>query len=53
MINFIITASKPRRALVCLLVVEGAPGIDPHIFFDDDSAYYIGNHAPENQTFQR
>ena len=52
MINFIITASKPEGPWSNPIIVEGAPGIDPHIFFDDDKVYYIGNHAPENPNFQ-
>ena len=53
MINFIITASNPEGPWSDPIIVEGAPGIDPHIFFDDDGKiYYIGNHAPENPNFQ-
>ncbi len=51
-VNFIITAeniegpwSEPHR-------LEGAPGIDPDIFFDDDGkVWYLGTHAPENPRF--
>ena len=53
MINFIITATDPKGPWSNPIIVEGAPGIDPHIFFDDDGKiYYIGNHAPENPNFQ-
>ena len=32
MINFIITASSPEGPWSNPIIVEGAPGIDPHIF---------------------
>ena len=52
MINFIITASDAKGPWSNPIIIEGAPGIDPHIFFDDDGKiYYIGNHAPENPNF--
>ena len=51
-INFIITAkdiegpwSEPHH-------LEGAPGIDPDIFFDDDGkVWYVGTHAPEKPNY--
>lgn len=51
-VNFIITAdsidgpwSEPR-------VLEGAPGIDPDIFFDSDGkVWYVGTHSPDNPNF--
>lgn len=52
MINFIITAKDPRGPWSEPHVLEGAPGIDPDIFFDDDGkVWYVGTHAPENPNF--
>ena len=46
-VNFIITASDPAGPWSDPHVIEGAPGIDPDIFFDDDGkVYFIGTHAP-------
>ncbi len=36
-VNFIITAEKPEGPWSQPHVLDGAPGIDPDIFFDDDS----------------
>ena len=53
MINFIITATNPEGPWSNPIIVEGAPGIDPDIFFDDDGKiYYTGTHTPENPNFQ-
>ncbi len=52
MINFVITAKDPRGPWSEPHVLEGAPGIDPDIFFDDDGkVWYVGTHAPENPNF--
>ena len=33
-------------------VIDGAPGIDPDLFFDDDgSVWYLGNHAPSDAAY--
>ena len=51
-VNFIITASNPAGPWSDPIVVKGAPGIDPDIFFDDDGKiWYVGNHGPENPRF--
>ena len=35
------------------IIIKGAPGIDPDIFFDDDGKiWYTGTHAPDNPNFQ-
>ena len=53
MINFIITASKAEGPWSNPIIVEGAPGIDPDIFFDDDGKiYFTGTHSPEKPNFQ-
>jgi alpha-N-arabinofuranosidase len=52
MVNFIITASDPRGPWSAPHVVEGAPGIDPSLFFGDDGrAWYVGNHMPPDPEF--
>lgn len=41
--NFIVTADNPRGPWSDLHVIEGADGIDPSLFFDDDGrVYYTG-----------
>ena len=51
-INFIITASNPKGPWSNPIIVEGAPGIGPDIFFDDDGKiYFTGTHSPENTNF--
>ena len=43
MVNFIITANNPMGPWSEPHVIQGAPGIDPDIFFDDDGkVYYVG-----------
>jgi len=52
-VNFIITAENPEGPWSEPHVLEGAPGIDPDIFFDDDgSVWYVGTHNPENPSFE-
>lgn len=52
MVNFIVTASDPRGPWSAPQVLEGAPGIDPSLFFDDDGrAWYVGNHIPPDPEF--
>ena len=51
-INFIITSSTPEGPWSNPIVINGAPGIDPDIFFDDDGrVWYVGNHQPSDPTF--
>lgn len=51
-INFIVTAMDPRGPWSPAHVLEGAPGIDPSLFFDDDGrAWYTGNHQPPDPDF--
>jgi alpha-N-arabinofuranosidase len=50
--NFIVTATKPEGPWSMPHWIEGAPGIDPSLFFDDDGkVYYCGNMTPENAEF--
>ena len=52
-INFIITAKHPEGPWSDPIIIKGAPGIDPDIFFDDDGKiWYTGTHAPDNPNFQ-
>ncbi len=47
MVNFIITAKKASGPWSKPHIIEGAPGIDPDIFFDDNGkVYFTGTHAP-------
>ena len=52
MVNFVITAENPAGPWSEPHVLEGAPGIDPDIFFDEDGrVWYLGTHSPENPGF--
>lgn len=43
--NFIVTATDPKGPWSDPYYLEGAEGIDPSLFFDDDGrCYYIGTH---------
>lgn len=47
LVNFVITASDVRGPWSMPHVFEGADGIDPDIFFDDDgTVWYVGTHPP-------
>ena len=49
MVNFILTAKNPAGPWSEPHVIEGAPGIDPDIFFDDNGkVWFIGTHHPGN-----
>ncbi len=49
MVNFIITATDPAGPWSDPHVIEGAPGIDPDLFFDDDGrVYFVGTHDTGN-----
>jgi alpha-N-arabinofuranosidase len=49
MVNFILTAKNPTGPWSEPHVIEGAPGIDPDIFFDDNGkVWFIGTHHPGN-----
>jgi alpha-N-arabinofuranosidase len=51
-INFVITADDINGPWSEPHVLEGAPGIDPDIFFDDDDrVWYVGTHSPEKPNF--
>ncbi|HSB02429.1 MAG TPA: glycoside hydrolase family 43 protein [Anaerolineales bacterium] len=50
--NFIVTATDPAGPWSEPYWLEGAPGIDPSLFFDEDGrAWYVGNRVPaRNQS---
>ena len=51
-VNFVITADNPAGPWSDPHVLEGAPGIDPDIFFDDDGkVWYVGTHSPKDPNF--
>lgn len=51
-INFIITAQNIKGPWSEPHILEGAPGIDPDIYFDDDgTCWYLGTHAPEKPNY--
>lgn len=50
--NFILTATNPEGPWSNPIIIEGAPGIDPDLFFDDDGrVWYTGNHQPRDPSF--
>jgi alpha-N-arabinofuranosidase len=49
MVNFILTAKNPAGPWSDPHVIEGAPGIDPDIFFDDNGkVWFVGTHDTGN-----
>ena len=49
--NFIITATNPAGPWSEPHVIDGAPGIDPDLFFDEDGkVYFVGTHKPGDMT---
>ncbi|MGA1582682.1 MAG: glycoside hydrolase family 43 protein [Saprospiraceae bacterium] len=52
-VNFVLTAATPSGPWSEPHIIEGAPGIDPDLFFDEDgSVWYVGNQMPENPNFE-
>ena len=52
MINFIITSDNIEGPWSEPHIIEGAPGIDPDIIFDDDgTVWYVGTHSPSKPNF--
>jgi Beta-xylosidase len=50
--NFIVTAKDPKGPWSDPYWLEGADGIDPSLFFDDDGkVYYTGTRTPENPKY--
>lgn len=52
-VNFILKSKSPEGPWSDPIIIEGAPGIDPDLFFDNDGrVWYVGNQMPENPNFQ-
>ncbi|MDJ0910964.1 MAG: glycoside hydrolase family 43 protein [Woeseiaceae bacterium] len=52
LVNFVVTAEDPKGPWSDAIVIEGAPGIDPSLLFDDDGrVWYTGNHVPPDPAF--
>ncbi len=54
-VNFIVTATDPKGPWSDMHIIEGADGIDPSLFFDDDGkVYYTGTTraGDENGSYQ-
>ncbi len=51
LVNFVVTAEDPKGPWSDAIVIEGAPGIDPSLLFDDGRVWYVGNHAPPDPAF--
>ena len=51
MINFIITSKNIEGPWSDPKIIDGAPGIDPDIIFDDNKVWYVGTHSPDNPKF--
>ena len=51
--HFILTATDPAGPWSDAIMIEGADGIDPSIFFDDDDGrlWHMSNHIPEVEKF--
>lgn len=50
--NFVVTAEDPRGPWSDPYWLPNAPGIDPSLFFDEDStAYYCGTRGVENEAY--
>ncbi len=51
-VNFILTATDPAGPWSDPIVIDGAPGIDPDIFFDEDGkVWYTGTRMPDDPSF--
>ncbi len=51
--NFVITATNPTGPWSEAHYIEGAPRIDPSLFFDDNGkVYYTGNDVPKNPVWK-
>lgn len=52
--NFIVTAKNPAGPWSEPHWIEGAPGIDPSLLFDDDGkVYFCGNTSPQNKLWDK
>ena len=52
MIDFVVTADNISGPWSDPYIIDGAPGIDPDLFFDDDGrVWYVGTHAPNKPNY--
>ena len=51
MINFIITSERIEGPWSDPYIIDGAPGIDPDIIFDNNKVWYVGTHSPADPNF--
>ena len=51
MVNFVITADSPQGPWSQPHVINGAPGIDPDLFFDDDGSVGTRQSAPSDAAY--
>lgn len=50
--NYVITATDPAGDWSDAVIIEGAGGIDPSLYFDDDGRmWYCSNLIPENELY--
>ena len=50
--NYVITAENPAGPWSDAIVVKGADGIDPSLYFDEEGhVWFCDNHIPENLAF--
>ena len=49
--NFYVTAETANGPWSDPIYLENAPGIDPSLFFDDETCYYVGQRAKENAAY--
>ena len=50
--NYVITAENPAGPWSKAVIIEGADGIDPSLFFDDDGRiWFCYNHIPDHIAF--
>lgn len=49
--NFYVTAKKPEGPWSDPVYLPDAPGIDPSLYFENDTCYYIGQRTKENAGY--
>jgi len=49
--NFVVTATDPEGLWSNPIWIEGAEGIDPSLYFEDERCYYVGNGNPKRSLY--
>ncbi|WP_277407506.1 glycoside hydrolase family 43 protein [Lacrimispora xylanisolvens] len=49
--NFYVTATDPKGPWSDPVFLENAPGIDPSLYFEEDTCYYIGQRTKEQPAY--